>query len=124
MKRKADLRATRDVLIQLKPWLDGETATKPTRQQLAAAVRGSLYTLAEVAPGATVEVRVPPFAAIQCVAGPAHTRGTPPNVVETDAQTWLQLAVGIAQLEGHAQVSASGTRALDIAHYLPLFVID
>lgn len=124
VKRKADPTITRQVLAELKPWLVGESTTTPARQQLADAVRGSLYTLAEVAPGATVEVRVPPFAAVQCLAGPTHTRGTPPNVVETDAKTWLQLAIGIVELADCQQVAASGTRALDIAHYLPLFVID
>jgi hypothetical protein len=69
-------------------WLDGQGAA-PARKELARAVRLSLRVLAQIAPGATVEVRVPPFAAVQCVAGPRHTRGTPPNVVETDARTWL-----------------------------------
>jgi hypothetical protein len=74
-------------------WLDGKGA-RPAREELARAVRLSLRVLAQIAPGATVEVRVPPFAAVQCVAGPRHTRGTPPNVVETDARTWLELATG------------------------------
>lgn len=69
-----------------------------------------------------MEVRVPPFGAVQCVPGPRHTRGTPPAVIETDAQTWLALATGAlswpaAVAEGRASVS--GERA-DLAPYLPL----
>ncbi|ASO22998.1 hypothetical protein AHOG_27000 [Actinoalloteichus hoggarensis] len=104
-------------------WLaDGETA-RPERTVLAAAVRLSLRTLEQVAPGHTVEVRVPPFAAVQCVAGPRHTRGTPPNVVETDPRTWLELATGRLSWDdalAAGRVSASGGRA-DLSHWLPLF---
>ena len=93
---------------------------------LATAVRYTLEELASVAPGRSVEVRVPPFGAVQCVAGPTHTRGTPPSVVETDAATWLALAVGErswADALGSGQVSASGQRAgLDAV--LPLRFAD
>jgi hypothetical protein len=94
----------------------------PQRQALRAAVRYSLDLLAEQVPGRTVEVRVPPFAAVQCVPGPRHTRGTPPNVVETDPLTWLDLAAGRlgwndAVVAG--RVRASGQRA-DLSAYLPL----
>ncbi|GHH36575.1 hypothetical protein GCM10017774_23640 [Lentzea cavernae] len=89
---------------------------------LAAAVRLSLRTLEQIAPGRSVEVRVPPFAAVQCVEGPRHTRGTPPNVVETDPRTWLELATGAlgwdTALDG-ARVTASGTRA-DLSPLLPV----
>ncbi|MGH3753320.1 MAG: sterol carrier family protein [Pseudonocardiaceae bacterium] len=102
-------------------WLAGDGA-EPGRAEVGRAVRLSLRALAEVAPGATVEVRVPPFAAVQCVAGPRHTRGTPPNVIETDPRTWLELATArltwpeaIAQ----ARVTASGPRA-DLSAWLPL----
>src|ERR1700712_2590897 len=61
---------------------------------IATAVRYTLQVLAERAKGNTVEVRVPPFAAVQCIEGPGHTRGTPPNVVEMDAPTWLSLVTG------------------------------
>lgn len=74
------------------------------------------------APGRSVEVRVPPFAAIQCVEGVRHTRGTPPAVVELDATTWIALAAGdLAWDEAVAQgrISASGERA-DLGPYLPL----
>ncbi len=86
------------------------------------AVRFTLEELAEVAPGHAVEVRVPPDGAVQAVDGPRHTRGTPPNVVETDPQTWLALATGLltwhdAVLAG--RVSASGERA-DLSELLPL----
>lgn len=102
-------------------WLDGE-GPEPGRTELARAVRLSLRTLAQVAPGAAVEVRVPPFAAVQCVAGPRHTRGTPPNVVETDPRTWLELATArltwpAALSEG--RLTASGPRA-DLSPWLPL----
>ncbi|MGH8571050.1 MAG: sterol carrier family protein, partial [Gammaproteobacteria bacterium] len=82
----------------------------------------SLRTLAQVAPGTTVEVRVPPFAAVQCVAGPRHTRGTPPNVVETDPRSWLELAtgrLGWATALTAGRLVASGTRA-DVSGWLPL----
>jgi len=82
--------------------------------------------LAQAAPGATVEVRVPPFAAVQCVTGPrhtrGHTRGTPPNVVETDPRTWLELAtdrLAWPTALANARIAASGPRA-DISPWLPL----
>jgi Bacterial SCP ortholog len=95
---------------------------EPTSAALRAAVRYSLGLLADRAPGRTVEVRVPPFSAIQCIPGPRHTRGTPPNVVETDPVTWLRLATG--ELDWAAALAtgrllASGQRS-DISSYLPL----
>jgi hypothetical protein len=92
------------------------------RPQLAAAVRWALEELADRHPGHSTEVRVPPFGAVQCVAGPRHTRGTPPNVVETDAATWLALVTGeLAWTEavGTGRVRASGSRA-DLSALLPL----
>ncbi|MFJ7196139.1 MULTISPECIES: sterol carrier family protein [unclassified Streptomyces] len=92
------------------------------RQALAACTRLLADALAEKAPGGSVEVRVPPFAVVQCVQGPRHTRGTPPNVVETDPLTWIRLATGrtewARELDG-AKVAASGERA-DLAALLPL----
>jgi hypothetical protein len=111
----------RDVLGVVAGWLEGEEP-KPGRAELAQAVRLSLRTLAQAAPGHTVEVRVPPFAAVQCVAGPRHTRGTPPNVVETDPRTWLELATGRvdwAAAMADGRVAASGSRA-DVSGWLPL----
>jgi len=94
------------------------------RTTMALAVRYTLQLLAEQSPGGAVEVRVPPFAAVQCIAGPRHTRGTPPNVVEMDAATWLALATGsIAWSEARSsgRVHASGQRA-DLEGAVP--VID
>jgi hypothetical protein len=96
--------------------------TEPLRPALRAAVRYTLSLLAEQVPGRTVEVRVPPFAAVQCVPGPRHTRGTPPNVVETDSLTWLALAAGRLSWDAAVaagRVQASGQRA-DLSAYLPL----
>ena len=92
------------------------------RTTLALAVRYTLQLLAEQAPGSTVEVRVPPHAAVQCIEGPKHTRGTPPNVIETDATTWLALATGglsWADARAAGRVHASGQRA-DLSEQLPL----
>lgn len=97
----------------------GETVS---RGELATAVRFLLEELAERAPGNSVEMRVPPFGAVQCVAGPRHTRGTPPNVIETDAETWLALATGRldwAEALAAGRISASGTRA-ELEGLLPL----
>lgn len=108
-------------MLAVADWLGG-TQPEPARAQLAAAVRLSLRALAANAPGRSVEVRVPPFAAVQCIAGPRHTRGTPPNVVETDPRTWLELATGRLQWTdavAAGRVSASGTRA-DLSHWLPI----
>jgi Bacterial SCP ortholog len=102
-------------------WVDGGPA--PERPVLRAAVKQSLARLAELAPGRSVEVRVPPFGAVQCVPGPRHTRGTPPNTVECDARTWLALAAGRlswADAVRTGRLTASGTRAAEIAALLPL----
>ena len=91
--------------------------------ELTTAVRFLLEELAARAPGNSVEVRVPPLGATQCIEGPRHTRGTPPNVVEMTAETWFALATGsLAWDEASAagKISASGTRA-DISEVLPLF---
>lgn len=98
-------------------------AGAPARPDLATAVRFALEELAEVSPGNSVEVRVPPFGVTQCVEGPRHTRGTPPNVVETDAATWLALVTGSmswADAVHAGKVAASGSRA-DLSALLPLF---
>jgi hypothetical protein len=86
------------------------------------AVRFALEELADVAPGNAVEVRVPPAGAVQAVPGPRHTRGTPPNVVETDIETWLALVTGRsswADAVAAGRVHASGERS-DLSSYLPL----
>ena len=95
---------------------------EPDRAVLRDAVRALLTELARSAPGRSVEVRIPPFGAIQCVAGPRHTRGTPPNVVETDPMTWLLLATGrLTWVDAVAsgRVRASGIRT-DLTPYLPV----
>lgn len=95
---------------------------KPARPDLATAVRYLLQLLVEKAPGNSVEMRVPPFGAVQVVEGPRHTRGTPPNVVETDAATWIALAIGElawADAATAGRLTASGTRA-DLSVLLPL----
>lgn len=92
------------------------------RSNRATAVRFLLEELAERAPGNAVEVRVPPFGAVQCVAGPKHTRGTPPSVIETDPETWIALGTGGLAWEdalGSTRVVASGLRT-DLAPLLPL----
>jgi hypothetical protein len=92
------------------------------RETLATAVRFTLEELAELAPGRSVEVRVPPFGAVQCIEGQTHRRGTPPAVIETDSETWLALATGAltwADAVRAGRVDASGARA-DLAAFLPL----
>ena len=93
---------------------------------LRAAARYLLQLLATRHPGRVLEVRIPPVAAVQCLPGPVHTRGTPPNVVETDPLTWIRLAAGRLDWAGAVRsgaVHASGPRA-DLAPYLPLVLID
>jgi hypothetical protein len=99
-----------------------DRGAEPERTVLRDAVRALLSELARTAPGRSVEVRIPPFGAIQCVAGPRHTRGTPPNVVETDPTTWLLVATGrLTWVDAVAsgRVRASGIRT-DLTPYLPV----
>jgi hypothetical protein len=94
----------------------------PEREAARWAVVHLLGLLEQKAPGRAVEVRIPPFAAVQAVAGPRHTRGTPPNVVETDPATWILLATGRlpwADAAADGRLRASGPRA-DISGLLPL----
>ena len=89
---------------------------------MATAVRFTLEELESRAPGRAMEVRVPPYGAVQCVEGPRHTRGTPANVIETDARTWLDLVTGQANwvdAVSAGTVRASGLRAT-LADHLPL----
>lgn len=118
---ETDGRAALDVWAAARTLGSAEAETTP-RSVRATAVRFTLQALAERVPGRSVEVRVPPFGAVQCIEGPGHTRGTPPNVIETDTATWLELATGrldwqSALLEG--RVRASGTRAT-LAELLPI----
>ena len=92
------------------------------RETVALAVRYLLEVLASDFEGHTVEVRVPPWGAVQAIEGPRHTRGTPPNVIETDPETWIALATGSlswGDAVAGARTSASGQRA-DLSDVLPL----
>ncbi|MDP7726439.1 sterol carrier family protein [Mycobacterium sp. TY814] len=122
-RQKADPAKTRQAVSAIADWLRDETHPMPERAALAAAVRLTARTLADLAPGASVEVRIPPFVAVQCVSGPRHTRGTPPNVVETDPRTWLMVATGLMGFGDAANGGAltlSGSRACEIEHWMPL----
>ncbi|MDO8731420.1 MAG: sterol carrier family protein [Actinomycetota bacterium] len=99
----------------------GEPAERTVLKQ---AVKDSLAALVEVAPGHSVEIRIPPFAAVQAIPGARHRRGTPPAVVETDATTWLLLCVGRItwdQASKEGRVHASGERS-DLSQWFPLEV--
>ena len=100
----------------LAAYLSGE------KTELATAVRFLLEELGSRHQGNSVEVRVPPFGAVQCIEGPRHTRGTPPNVIELSAEDWVQLATGANNwdaLLAAGRINASGTRA-DLSTFLPL----
>lgn len=116
MARRTDPARGRAALAS---WLNDGDVPRPT---LATAVRHTLEELAERAPGNSVEVRVPPLGVTQCIPGPRHTRGTPPNVVETDPATWLGLVTGRLSWDdalASGSVRASGERA-DLSELLPL----
>ncbi|MEU0540055.1 sterol carrier family protein [Nocardia sp. NPDC005978] len=120
---KVDPAEVRAAVEAVGEWLRDETAAAPGRKELGAAVRGTARALAADAPGGSVEVRVPPYVAVQCIEGLRHTRGTPPNVVETDARTWLLLATGLLAFDDaldSGALTASGSRAGDIARWLPI----
>jgi hypothetical protein len=122
-RRTADPTKTREAVSALADWLRDEATSAPDRNVLAEAVRLTARTLAAQAPGASVEVRVPPFVAVQCISGPRHTRGNPPNVVETDARTWLLLATGLetmADAIARGALESSGSRAGEVADWLPI----
>ena len=122
-RQNADPAKTRDAVRAVEGWLRDDTQPSPSRAELAAAVRLTARTLAVEAPGASVEVRIPPFVAVQCISGPRHTRGTPPNVVETDPRTWLLLATGLLKVVDAAASGAlrlSGSRAGEVASWLPV----
>ncbi len=97
----------------------------PDRTALKLACRATAPRLAAQVPGRTVELRVPPFAAVQCVAGPRHTRGTPPNVVEAEPLAWLRLVAGTltwADAVRDGRVRASGERS-DLSAHLPFVAL-
>src|SRR5919198_1474733 len=108
-RRSADPVKTRAAVLAVVEWLRDDSYPEPGRAELGEAVRLTARTLAATAPGASVEVRVPPFVAVQCIPGPKHTRGNPPNVVETDPRTWLLLATGLLHV---ANAAAGGALRL------------
>ena len=117
-RRRTNPEAGRAAVASCLAYPDGPAADP----QFTPAVRYLLEELAERAPGNSVEVRVPPLGATQCIPGPRHTRGTPPNVVEMAPDTWFALATGSQTWQdalAAAKVSASGVRA-DLADVLPL----
>lgn len=126
-RRGTDPEKTRVAVAALAEWLRDEARPAPTRAELSEAVRLTARTLAATAPGSSVEVRVPPFVAVQCIPGPAHRRGNPPNVVETDPRTWLLLATGlltVADAAASVALRLSGARAGEIAQWLPVVTPD
>jgi hypothetical protein len=99
-----------------------DAGDEPERAALRSVARFLLHELERVSPGRSVEIRVVPVAAVQAVAGPRHTRGTPPNVVETDPETWVRLATGRLGWDEAVRggsVRASGARS-DLSAFLPL----
>ena len=125
-RRSADPAMTREAVSAVADWLRDDGAARTRTRRLAEAVRLTARTLAAVAPGSSVEVRVPPFVAVQCISGPAHRRGNPPNVVEADPRTWLLLATGllaVADAAAGGALQLSGARAGEIAAFLPLVPI-
>ena len=122
-RRSVDPAKTRAAVLAVLDWLRDDNLPGPARSELGEAVRLTARTLAAVAPGSSVEVRVPPFVAVQCVPGPEHRRGNPPNVVETDPRTWLLLATGlldVADALASGALRLSGSRAAEVADWLPL----
>ena len=122
-RRRVDPQATRASVLAVEAWLRDGSAAEPARAEIATAVRLTARALAALAPGASVEVRVPPLVAVQCISGPRHTRGAPPNVVETDPRTWLLLAAGLMSVDQAVQagrLTVSGSRAAEIEPWFPL----
>jgi len=102
--------------------LDLPEPVLPDRAALRLVVKALADRLARSAPGRHVEARIPPYAAVQCVAGPRHTRGTPPNVVEADPVAFVELCTGRlawAQAVADGRVRTWGDRA-DLSPWLPL----
>ena len=122
-KHASDPQAIRAAVLTVAGWLSDDTAPEPASAEIAEVVRLSARALAALEPGASVEVRIPPFVAVQCISGPKHTRGTPPNVVETDPRTWLLLVTGRKAFEDAVTdglLRLSGARAAAISPWFPL----
>lgn len=129
--KKPDPAKARAAVLAIADWIAADSPegaravgiAQPSRSQLADAVRHTARLLAADAPGHSVELRVPPFVAVQCIEGPRHTRGVPPNVVEASPHAWLRLATGHGnwdELVAQADTTASGTRAGEIAQWMPI----
>lgn len=129
--KKPDPAKARAAVLAIADWIAADSPeaarvvgiAQPSRSQLADAVRHTARLLAADAPGHSVELRVPPFVAVQCIEGPRHTRGVPPNVVEASPHAWLRLATGHSnwdELVAQADTTASGTRAGEIAQWMPV----
>jgi hypothetical protein len=126
-RRSVDPPKTRAAVSAVADWLRDDGLPEPGRTELGDAVRLTARTLAAIAPGASVEVRVPPFIAVQCIPGPEHRRGNPPNVVETNPRTWLLLVTGLLDVADAASTGAlrlSGARAGEVAEWLPLIALS
>lgn len=123
MAKAIDPAEMRAAVLAVREWIVDDGAPAPPRAAIAASVRSTARMLAQDAPGGSVEVRVPPFVAVQCIEGLRHTRGTPPNVVECAPRVWLRLATGLVTIPEAmeaADLAASGSRAGEIARYLPI----
>jgi len=99
------------------------TSSSASESEVATAVRYCLQLLRQDAPGASVEVRVPPYGAAQVIPGPAHTRGTPPAVIEMTPEMWLTIATGAdtyLDALSRGDISASGQRT-DLTAWLPIW---
>jgi len=129
--KKPDPAKARAAVLAIADWIAADSPegarsvgiAQPSRSQLADAVRHTARLLAADAPGHSVELRVPPFVAVQCIEGPRHTRGVPPNVVEASPHAWLRLATGHGnwdELVAQVDTTASGTRAGEIAQWMPI----
>jgi hypothetical protein len=116
MRRKI---AKPDGQVAIQAYLEGLASD----EQLATAVRFLLEELGTSHPGTSVEVRIPPYGAVQCIEGPSHKRGTPANVVEMDPASWIELALGHISFEdlmSMGKLTASGNRS-DLAGLFPIF---
>jgi hypothetical protein len=126
-RRSVDPAKTRAAVSAIADWLRDDGLLEPGRTELGDAVRLTARTLAGTAPGSSVEVRVPPFVAVQCISGLEHRRGNPPNVVEADPRTWLLLATGlldVAEAVASGALQLSGPRAAEIGRWLPLVALE
>ena len=126
-QRAGDPQMARAAVLKVTPWLSDDTAPEPDRNEIATAVRLTARALAVLAPGASVEVRIPPFVAVQCISGPEHTRGTPPNVAESDPRTWLLLVTGLKGVDeavAEGLLRLSGSRAQEISTWFPLVRLE